>query len=119
MRQKLKPDQDLNLIQKELLEDIFSEYRHTGTLSGTAKALGISLMKVRKALITSGDFSSWISEEVERMIGNGKSVTYIAKTLNLTESSVYSYIPYKIRAYNLSEKSVDADRVLRLSLIHI
>ena len=113
MRKRLKPEQDLNLIQKELLEEITAEYKRKGTLSGTAKALDISLMKVRKALITSGDFSSEISEDVERMIGDGKSVGYIARTLNITESSVYSYIPYKIRAYNLSETSVDADRVKR------
>lgn len=112
MRKKLKPDQNLKSIQKELLEEISDEYKRFGTLSGTARAMGISLMKVRKALITSGDFSSEISEEVERMIEDGKSVEYIARTLNLTESSVYSYIPYKIRAYNLSEKSVDAE-VLR------
>ena len=113
MRKKLKPDQDLNSIQKELLEEISAEYKRIGTLSGTAKAMGISLMKVRKALITSGDFSSEISEDVERMLKSGRSVPDIARILNLTESSVYSYIPYKIRAYNLSEKSVDADRIGR------
>ena len=113
MRKKLKPDQDLNSIQKELLEEISAEFKHIGTLSGTAKAMGISLMKVRKALITSRDFSSEISEDVECMLNAGKSVPDIARILNLTESSVYSYIPYKIRAYNLSEKTVDADRIGR------
>ena len=113
MRKKLKPDQDLNSIQTELLDEISAEYKRIGTLSGTAKAMGISLMKVRKALITSGDFSSEISEDVERMLKAGKSVPDIARILNLTESSVYSYIPYKIRAYNLSEKTVDADRIGR------
>ena len=113
MRKKLKPDQDLNSIQKELLEEISSEYKRIGTLSGTAKVMGISLMKVRKALITSGDFSSEISEDVERMLKAGKTVSDMARTLNMTESSAYSYIPYKIRAYNLSEKSVDADRLDR------
>ncbi len=42
---KLKPDQDLNSIQKELLEEISSEYKHADSLSGAAKALGISIMK--------------------------------------------------------------------------
>ena len=113
MRRKMKSDLNLNLVQKELIDIVSSKYEHCDSLIETAKALGLSLMKVRKALITSGDFSSEISEEVSRMIKRGKSVGDIARTLNMTESSVYSYIPYKIRAYNLSETSVNADRMKR------
>ncbi len=54
MRKKLKPTLNLNYIQKSLLEEISAEYKYTGSLSGTAKALGLSLMKVRRLLLHPG-----------------------------------------------------------------
>lgn len=115
-RQKLKPDQDLNFIQQELLDTIVEEYRRSGSLKRTAKNLGISFIKVRKALITAKEYTCDSSEEIDKLISQGKDITHIAVALNMTVSNVYSYIPYKIRAYGLPDKTVDAERVDRYRL---
>lgn len=113
MRKKLKPDLNLEFIQKQLLDEIVTEYDHTGSINKTARGLGISNMKVRKALITAGAYSNETSEEVERYLESGRTVDEIAVLLGITVSAVYGYIPYKVTAYNLSDRSVNADREAR------
>ena len=77
MRRKIKPNLDLDLIQKQLLDDIVQEYDHTGSINKAAKNLGISNMKVRKALITAGVYSNATSEEVERDLADEKNIEEI------------------------------------------
>ena len=118
MRKKLKPDLGLDSINTSLLEEINNAYKRYGSLNKTAKALGLSLMKVRKALITTGSYSSPQSEEVERLSSAGKTVGEIAVLLNISPAAVYGYMPYKMNAYKLTERgepvrSVPADAVCR------
>lgn len=113
MRQRIKPDLDLEFIQRQLLVEIVKEYYHCGSINKTAKSLGLSNMKVRKALITSGVYSNETSEDVERSLDAGKSIEAIAAMLGITASAVYGYIPYNITAYNLEDRSVNADRAAR------
>ena len=54
MRNRLKPNLNLETIQHQLLENIVTEYNKTGSINKTAKSLELSNMKVRKALITAG-----------------------------------------------------------------
>ncbi|MBP3239580.1 MAG: hypothetical protein J6M92_03440 [Oribacterium sp.] len=110
---KIKPNLDLELIQKQLLDDIVQEYDHTGSINKAAKNLGLSNMKVRKALITAGVYSNVTSEEVERNLAEGKSIEEISARLGISVSAVYGYIPYKVTAYNLEDRSVSADRIAR------
>ena len=112
-RNKLKPNQDLGFIQQELIDTIVKEYRNNTSLKSTAKSLGMSFIKVRKALITANQYSCDISEEVNNLISQGKDYSYIAEVLSTTVSNVYNYVPYKVRAYGLPDKTVDADRVDR------
>lgn len=56
MRAKIKPYLNLESIQNQLLEEIVHEYVQYGTINKVAKSLGLSNMKVRKALITSGKY---------------------------------------------------------------
>ena len=113
MRMKIKPNLDLELIQKQLLDDIVQEYDHTGSINKAAKHLGLSNMKVRKALITAGVYSNITSEEVERDLAAGKSIEEISIRLGITVSAVYGNIPYKVTAYNLEDRTVSADRIAR------
>lgn len=109
----MKPNLDLEIIQKQLLEEIVDEYDHSGSINKTAKALGLSNMKVRKALITAGVYGNETSEDVKRYLEAGKSIDEIAVKLCITPSAVYGYIPYKITAYNLTDRTVNAERTAR------
>lgn len=113
MRRKIKPNLDLDLIQKQLLDEIVNEYDHTGSINKAAKNLGLSNMKVRKALITAGVYSNETSEEVEHDLAAGKSIEEISIRLGITVSAVYGNIPYKVTAYNLEDRTVSADRIAR------
>ena len=113
MRMKIKPNLDLESIQKQLLDDIVQEYDHAGSINKVAKDLGLSNMKVRKALITASVYSNATSEEVERDLADGKSIEEISTRLGISVSAVYGYIPYKVTAYNLEDRSVSADRIAR------
>ena len=70
-------------------------------------------MKVRKALITAGVYSNATSEEVERDLADEKNIEEISTRLGISVSAVYGYIPYKVTAYNLEDRSVSADRIAR------
>lgn len=113
MRKKIKPYLNLDSIQKKLLYEIVAEYEHTSSINKTARNLGISNMKVRKALITAGVYSNETSEEVERYLKSGKTIDKIAVLLGITVSAVYGYVPYNVTAYNLPDRSVNADREAR------
>jgi hypothetical protein len=67
-------------------------------------------LKVRKLLITAGVYSSDISEEVNRLKAEKKTVQEIMEITGLGRSSVYSYLPYSRTAYNVEELSLDAER---------
>ncbi len=113
MRKNLKPYLNLETIHNELLTKIVNEYEITDSINKTAKNLGLSNMKVRKALITAGVYSNETSENVEYYFERGKSIGAIADILSITTSAVYGYIPYKTTAYYLKDRSVDADRSAR------
>lgn len=119
MRKKLKPDQEPEAIQEYLLDQITTAYGECGSLNKTAQELGLSLMKVRKALITAKVYSSDTSEEVRRLIDAGKSVEDISAILNITPAAVYGYLPYKRTAYGLKDENgndvttVNADKTKR------
>lgn len=119
MRKKLKPDLDLEAINSSLLDTIVSEYKEAGSLNKTAKNLNLSLMKVRKALITAGVYCSSNSEEVERLKSAGYTIEQMAERMNISPAAVYGYLPYAIRPYKLTDekggvvRSVSADAVCR------
>lgn len=94
----------------ELLRQIYTIYKATGSLHETARELGFAYAKVRKALITYGAYSTQFSDDVYRMRCNGYAVDEIAKELNTTAKRVSAWLPYEKNIYNLTEKTKDAFR---------
>jgi hypothetical protein len=115
-RKQKKPGYDPNLIMQELLDTIAESYIGTGgcstegSLQKIAQELDMTRLKVRKLLITAGVYSSDISEEVNRLKAEKKTVQEIMEITGLGRSSVYSYFPYSRMAYNVEELSLDAER---------
>ena len=71
-----------------MLEEIVETFESCGNLSNTAKALELSITKVRKALITAGAYSNETSVEVEWLRGNGKTIEEISRIMNLSLSAI-------------------------------
>ncbi len=120
MKQRLKPELDMESLQDDLISAAVEEYGYTKSIKEAAKNLGISPMKCRKLLITAEQYTCDTAEEVQRLAGamNPKtkkrySVAEIAELMGMSGASVSSYLPYKRTAYNLPDRTVDADRAAR------
>ena len=113
MRRKLKPELNITAMQDELIAKAVSEYKKSDNVRAVAKAIGISPMKVRKLLITAGEYKTELSEEIADLSAEGLSITEIATLLNMSFASVSSYLPYNHSAYKLPDRSVEADSAAR------
>ena len=113
MRKKLKPEQDLEAVQSDLIETVCYNYKNGVSVRALAKQMELSPMKTRKILITGGCYSTDLSTEIEELYKEGKTVSEIAEMLNTTPANVNSYLPYERIIYNMSERSIEADRQAR------
>ena len=113
MRKKLKPEQDLEAVQSDLIEMVCYNYKNGVSVRALARQMQLSPMKTRKILITGDCYSTDMSTEIQALYKDGKAVGEIAALLNMTTSNVNSYLPYERIIYNMEERSVEADRQAR------
>ena len=120
-RSKKKPTYNEESIMQELLSAISDAYLTGGigemktsppalSLRQMANEFDITLMKARKLLITAGVYHTEISDEVNELKAEGKSIEQIMELTGLKRSSVHSYLPYTKSIYNLKELSLYAER---------
>lgn len=91
-------------------ERIINEYLLVGSVKETAENLGISVVKVRRTLITAGLWSSRSSEAILDLYEEGLTVNEIAEVLHITPKGVEAYLPYRDGPYAQEERSQDAER---------
>ena len=118
-RKKLKPEFDAGKNLKEQMEAAVALYNSEMSLQAIADALSLNPIKVRKLLITAGVYESDVAEKVQDAFNNYRetqgykeAVLSTASALQLSKSSVTSYLPYEkdvcfsksILAYRLSMK---------------
>ena len=123
-KHRLKPNYDKNQNMEALIRkvvDYYGEpyddrlpcsYDHV-SLRQVASHFNMSVLKVRKILITAGHYSIEQSRMVLQYREAGDSVEAIMAKTGLSKASVQSYLPYTKNIYNLEEKSVGADRIER------
>lgn len=96
------------------------------SLRSVAEEMEISVVKVRKLLISGGFYSTSTSRKVQKLyneareayLGKGEktaqaekhAVIIVCEKTHLGRASVYSYLPFKNDAYGLDEKSPAAMR---------
>ncbi len=102
---------DPKKVMKELLDTVSEIYHDTGELKLTAEEIGMSALKVRKLLITAGEYESKLADEVGELFREGKSVADIQELTGLGRSSVNGYLPYMKIPYNAKEVSRNAERI--------
>ena len=123
-RKKLKPEYDAEKNLKEQMESAVALYNSEMSLQAIADELDLNPIKVRKLLITAGVYESEIAEKVQdtfeeyRKIQSYKeAILSTAHTLQLSKSSVTSYLPYEKGVYFPSTEkekiSVGAERQRR------
>lgn len=109
-RPKKKPEYNQEKQFNSFLLELSEAYGELDSLRNLAAELDISLLKLRKLLITAGIFSSDICTEVNELHEQGKSVSEIMEITGLSRASVHSYLPYSKGIYNAVELSVNAER---------
>ena len=78
-----------------------------------AEKFGISRLKVRKILITTGDYVSPMTKEILQLKAQGKRAEEICEILEISRSTLNSYLPYEKGVYKLERVSAGAERVAR------
>ena len=128
-RKKSKPDYNPSAIlqnQMDTAVTLYSTVDHP-SLQTIADELDINPIKVRKLLITAGVYKSDVADQVNRVfnkhraygLSHTETIAATMKELNLSKSSVTSYLPYEKGVYFPAETdnknlSVGAERIRRM-----
>ena len=109
-RPKKKPEYNPELQFNNFLQELRDAYEEADSLRSLADELNISLLKLRKLLITADVFISDICTEINALYQSGKKIPEIMKLTGLSRASVHSYLPYTKGIYNAAEISLNAER---------
>jgi len=119
-RPKKKPDYDADAILSALIDAVADSYLSPSEdeevdghkpIKLVAEEFKITPLKVRKLLITGGAYRTPISERVQDLHREGKTIAQIQEATGLSRASVHSYLPYVKGVYKASELSTDAERI--------
>ena len=102
----MKPEYNAGKNLKELMDAAAILYKDEMTMQAIADALSLNPIKVRKLLITAGVYESDTAKLVQQTFGSFRStqsyfdaVTSTMAALQLSRSSVTSYLPYEKGVY--------------------
>lgn len=95
---------------QNFLQELREVYEESDFLRMLAAEMNITLLKLRKLLITAGIFTSDICTEVNELYQAGKKIPEIMELTGLSRASVHSYLPYTKGIYNAEEISLNAER---------
>lgn len=93
-RPQKKPTYNSELQFQNFLQELREAYEESDSLRRLASELNISLLKLRKLLITEGSFTSDICTEINGLYQAGKKIPEIMELTGLSRASVQSYLPY-------------------------
>ena len=126
-RPQKKPEYNVAQIDQELIDAVSLAYQEVldrneeslcpidkdsyQLIAEVAKQFKVSSMKMRKLLITAGEFSNDTSRLIARLDLEGKSLSEISSITGLKRASINGYLPYKKVIYKNTECSVGADRI--------
>ena len=109
-RPKKKPEYNPELQFNHFLQELSDAHEEADSLRSLADELNISLLKLRKLLITADVFTSDICTEINDLYQSGKKIPEIMKLTGFSRASVHSYLPYTKGIYNAAEISLNAER---------
>lgn len=129
-RKPSKPNYNAEKILKDQIDAATLLYTSSSSLQAIADTLNLNPIKVRKLLITAGVYESDVAEKVNDTFHHYRktqayktAILSTASTLNLTKSSVTSYLPYEKGVYFSKDEgrekiSAGAERQRRYRIIN-
>ena len=100
----------MSIITGTQVKEIINLYASNNSILETAKASGVSTVKVRKILITEGLWQSDTSIKIGEFLKQGLTTEEIANTLYMSVKNVQAYMPYERGVYGGDELSPEAIR---------
>lgn len=96
-----------NKIDCELMREIVKAYQACDqpSLRSIAVSFHMTVLKVRKVLITADVYETPVSRKVSELWSLGRSIPEIQEQLGLSRASVHSYLPYTKTIYKQEQKS--------------
>lgn len=76
-----------------------------------AEEFSMTPIKIRKLLVTAGVYETPISNKIQSLYQEGKSIKEIQEITGLSAASVNGYLPYKKTVYKMSETTLLAERL--------
>ena len=103
-----QPQNDEYFSDDKLYLKIISYYLECESVKETAEKMNVSVVKVRRVLITEGLWTSRAAAMVERLLNEGKNIDQIAEELCISREGVRQYLPYSRGLYMGENRSVAA-----------
>ena len=123
-RYKNNPDYDSVVLSTKLMESIVSDYNNPGVgeavpktgkmqITKLAEKHRMSVLKIRKLLVSAGELVTDESIEIQKLKAKGKSISEIAEITKKSKSTVNSWLKYSKIIYRMDEVSPNAIRMKR------
>ena len=116
-RQKRYPDAEKSI--NAFYASVSEAYNHPGANEKSrdgrkpqallAEEFGISRLKVRKILITTGDVAYPETKRIQELLARGMKKQDACEHLNMSISTLNSFLPYEKGVYNLADVSIYAE----------
>ena len=90
---------------------IVSRYQDGDSLKQMGKDMKISTAKIRKILITAGEWESELSREINKLYDAGYDTAQISEITGRSRKSVNNYLPYSKGVYKGDNASANALRI--------
>jgi len=97
-------------LNSDYFKQISSFYKETQSLQKTAERMGVAYGKVRKILITLGEYQTEFSMQVTELRKKGFSISEIAMMIGATEKRVNAFLPYAKGIYEAPVLTTDAKK---------
>ena len=100
-------------MMQELTDAVTEIYCEKLKIKATALELELAPNKVKKLLITAGVLDYPETEQIQSLLQQGKTMEEVKSSLNLSYSTINTYLPYSKVIYKMFEISQNAERVNR------
>ena len=123
-RYKNNPDYDSVVLSKKLMDSIVYDHNNPGVgeavpstgkmqITKLAEKHKMSVLKIRKLLVSAGELVTDESVEMQKLKAQGKSISEIADLTKKSKSTVNSWLKYSKIIYRMDEVSPNAIRMKR------
>lgn len=97
------------MITEQKILDAYEQ--ENGSISATARRVGVSHGVVYRVLITNGIIPPGKAEIVAKLTEQGYTRAEIAKELGITEKTLKTFLPYDRHSYVVGEKTKNTEEI--------